>query len=132
MHSICFFLAALLKFITNEYRGDHVAKRQADGSGRDGYIHFNNGGLYNNYKPSTFGNELRGYDPILRPRFGKDRPDFEDYQTWFDKKATNSKTEQNRIVNRLVDRLNPTSKGSAERTDKDVMIHSIVTDIVQK
>ena len=56
-----------------------MPRRQADGSGRDGYIHFTNGGLYNNYKPATFGNDLRGYDPIHKPRFGKERPEFDDY-----------------------------------------------------
>lgn len=100
-------------------RGEHVPRRAADGTGRDGYIHFNNGGLYANYKPSTFGNELRGYEPIHRPRFGKDRPEFDDYQHWYDQKASSSKMEQSRLVNRLVDRLNPTSKGGLERAEKD-------------
>ena len=114
------------------YRGDHVPRRAADGTGRDGYIHFNNGGLYANYKPSAFGNELRGYDPIQRPRFGKDRPEFDDYQHWYDQKGSNSKMEQSRLVNRLVDRLNPTSKGCAERIEKDKVLHSIVTDLQRK
>ena len=98
---------------------EHVPRRQADGSGRDGYIHFSNGGLYNNYKPATFGSELRGYEIINKPRFGKDRPAFDDYQNWYNIKATNDKLEQSRLVNRLVERLNPTSKVSTERAEKD-------------
>ena len=61
------------------YSGGHVPQRYADGTGRDGYIIFNNGGNYSNYKPSTFGNDLRGYEPIHKSRFGKDRPEFDDY-----------------------------------------------------
>jgi len=58
---------------------EHVPRRQADGSGRDGYIHFSNGGLYNKYKPGNFGAELRGYGQIDRPRFGKNRAEFDDF-----------------------------------------------------
>lgn len=72
-------------------RAEHVPRRQADGTGRDGYIHFSNGGLYAKYKPPQFGNELRAYEVIQKPRFGKDRPEFDDYQKWFDVKGTKSK-----------------------------------------
>ena len=68
-----------------------MPRRAADGTGRDGYIHFNNGGLYSKYKPSTFGNELRGYEIINKPRFGKAQPEFDDYQHWYDQKATGTK-----------------------------------------
>ena len=68
-----------------------MPRRQADGTGRDGYIHFNNGGLYSSYKPSKFGNELRGYEQINKPRFGKSRLEFDDYQNWYDQKANGSK-----------------------------------------
>ena len=107
-------------------RGDHVPRRQADGTGRDSYIIANNGGLYNNYKPANFGNELRDYEVIKKPRFGKDRPEFDDYQHWYCQKDTNSKMQQSKLVSRLVDRLNPTSKGSTERAQKDEMLQSIV------
>jgi len=72
---------------------EHVPRRRADGSGRDGYIHFDNGGLCHDYKPGNFGQELRAYKIINKPRFGKHRMEFDDYQTWFDKRASNSKAE---------------------------------------
>lgn len=50
-----------------------------------------NGGLYTNYKPSRFGNELRAYEIIQKPRFGKNGPDFDDYQHWYDKQHVKTK-----------------------------------------
>lgn len=55
----------------------------ADGTGRDSYILAQNGGFFNTYKPNNFGNELRDYEVIQKPRFGKDHREFEDYQRWF-------------------------------------------------
>lgn len=51
----------------------------ADGTGRDSYIVAQNGGLFNTYKPYNFGNDLRDYEVIQKPRFGKDVPELEDY-----------------------------------------------------
>ena len=53
--------------------------RPADGTGRDGYIHFSNGGLVEKYKQRQFGNDLRKYEIIERPPFDKITPDFDDY-----------------------------------------------------
>jgi len=68
--------------VTNS--SEHVPVRQADGTGRDGYIHFGNGGLYNKYKGPSF--DLRAYEVINKPRFGKVCPEFDDYQHWYDQK----------------------------------------------
>ena len=78
-----------------------------------------NGGLYTNYKPSKFGNELRAYEIIQKPRFGKNGPDFDDYQHWYDKQHVKTKMQQSRLVNKLVDRLNPTNRGSLEKAEKE-------------
>ena len=53
---------------------------QADGSGRDGFIHFDNGGLVSNYRPNNYGKILRDYRIIDKPRIGKIHPEFDDYQ----------------------------------------------------
>ena len=82
------------------HRSEHIPRRQPDGSGRDGYIHFSNGGLYNKYKPGNFGNELRGYQVINKPRFGKTGLEFDDYQNWYNQKSAKTKLEQSRLVNR--------------------------------
>ena len=60
-------------------RPERIPRRQADGSGRDGFIVFSNGGFCSDYKPNTYGKDLRKYDIIKRQRFNKDRADFEDY-----------------------------------------------------
>ena len=68
-----------------------MPRRQADGTGRDAYIIFNNGGLYNNYKPYNYDAGLRGYEVIPRAHFGKKNPDFDDYQKWQSKHGAHSK-----------------------------------------
>lgn len=76
---LLFCQVSWLTFVKIDCRAEHVPRRQADGSGRDGYIVYNNGGLYNNYKPAQFGSELRGYEVIHKPRFGKKNLEFDDY-----------------------------------------------------
>ena len=56
---------------------------------------------------------------ISKPRFGKNMPEFDDYQAWLDKSHLKNKIEQSRLVNKLVDRLNPTNRGSLERSEHD-------------
>jgi len=58
--------------------------------------------LYNNYKPAQFGSELRGYKVIHKPRFGKKNLEFDDYQHWYDQRATGTKMESRKLVNNLV------------------------------
>ena len=66
--------------LISKNRNLRVPKMQADGSGRDGFIHFDNGGLVSNYRPNNYGKILRDYRIIDKPRIGKIHPEFDDYQ----------------------------------------------------
>lgn len=105
--------------------GDHIHRRLADGTGRDSYIHITNGGSYTNYKPYDFDKDIRNYAIINKPRIGKVGPDFEEYQQWFEKEHVRIKKENAKTVSKLVDRLNPTNRGSLERTEKDKLLQLI-------
>lgn len=78
------------------------------------------------HKPSGFGTDLRKYEVIEKPRFGKAHPEFEDFQLWFDRRGVSTKLEKSRQIRSLVNRLNPTSQQNQEKTEKDKIIHSIV------
>ena len=84
-----------------------VIKRQADGSGRDGYIHFSNGGFIHKYKKPAFGNELRKYEIIERPPFDKYHADFDDYQRWYNKRDFKTRYDKGQVLKKLVTRLSP-------------------------
>lgn len=75
----------------NSNRPEYLHKRHADGSGRDGYIHFSNGGFYGDHRPYNFGHDLRQYKVIQRAPFEKKHADFDDYQNWYRREGASIK-----------------------------------------
>ena len=67
---------------------------------------------------------------INKAPFEKKHADFDDYQHWFRKDGFNVRKKKQININSLVDRLNPTNRGSVERA-KDELIWNEIVEKVQ-